>query len=109
VQASFARANHSLCEPFIFGRDIYADEEHVRQLTESLRAHSAIPVAVGSGTVNDLTKLAAHQANRKYMVVGTAASMDGYAAFGASITTEGSKETIDCPAPRAVLADLDVM
>ena len=43
------------------------------------------------------------------MVVGTAASMDGYAAFGASITTEGSKHTIDCPAPRAVLADLDVI
>jgi glycerol-1-phosphate dehydrogenase [NAD(P)+] len=109
VQESFVRANRSLREPFIFGPDIYPDEEHVRQLTESLRAHSAIPVAVGSGTVNDLTKLAAHQANRKYMVVGTAASMDGYAAFGASITVAGSKDTVQCPAPYAVLADLDVI
>jgi glycerol-1-phosphate dehydrogenase [NAD(P)+] len=109
VQESFKRANHSLRQPFIFGADIYADEEHVRQLTESLRAHAAIPVAVGSGTINDLTKLAAHQANRKYMVVGTAASMDGYAAFGASITVAGSKDTVQCPAPTAVLADLDVI
>ncbi len=43
------------------------------------------------------------------MVVGTAASMDGYTAFGASITYEGSKQTFTCPAPAAVVADLDVM
>jgi glycerol-1-phosphate dehydrogenase [NAD(P)+] len=43
------------------------------------------------------------------MVVGTAASMDGYSAYGASITVAGSKDTIECPAPLAVLADLDVI
>jgi glycerol-1-phosphate dehydrogenase [NAD(P)+] len=43
------------------------------------------------------------------MVVATAASMDGYTAYGASITYRGSKQTFDCPAPRAVLADLDVV
>jgi glycerol-1-phosphate dehydrogenase [NAD(P)+] len=42
-------------------------------------------------------------------VVGTAASMDGYSAFGASITTAGSKDTVDCPGPKAVLADLEVI
>src|SRR5439155_23935228 len=62
-----------------------------------------------SGTLNDLTKLAAHRLSRPYMVVATAASMDGYTAFGASITANGSKQTFDCPAPRAVLADLDVI
>jgi glycerol-1-phosphate dehydrogenase [NAD(P)+] len=43
------------------------------------------------------------------MVVATAASMDGYTAYGASITRHGSKQTFDCPAPRAVVADLDVI
>jgi len=43
------------------------------------------------------------------MCVATAASMDGYTAFGASITVDGSKQTFDCPAPRAVLADLDII
>jgi glycerol-1-phosphate dehydrogenase [NAD(P)+] len=68
-----------------------------------------IPVAVGSGTINDLTKVASHLNNRQYMVVGTAASMDGYSAYGASITTAGSKDTVDCPAPKVVLADLGVI
>src|SRR5207245_10569972 len=39
----------------------------------------------------------------------TPASMDGYTAFGASITYQGSKQTFACPAPAAVLADLDVI
>ena len=43
------------------------------------------------------------------MAVATAASMDGYTAYGASITHRGSKQTFDCPAPRAVLADLEVI
>src|SRR5690606_24859508 len=41
--------------------------------------------------------------------VATAASMDGYTAYGASITSEGSKQTFDCPAAQAVIADLDVI
>jgi glycerol-1-phosphate dehydrogenase [NAD(P)+] len=109
VEASFLRENRPQRKPFIFGPHVYADDQCVRELVAALRSHVAIPVAVGSGTVNDLTKLAAYQTNRPYMVVGTAASMDGYAAFGASITTEGSKNTVDCPGPQAVLADLDVI
>ena len=109
VEASFARENRALRKTFIFGSHIYANIECVEELVAALRDHDAIPVAVGSGTINDLTKLAAHQTNRPYMVVGTAASMDGYSAYGASITVAGSKDTIDCPAPRAVLADLDVI
>jgi glycerol-1-phosphate dehydrogenase [NAD(P)+] len=109
VEAGFLRDNRPLRKPFIFGPHIYANIECVQELVAVLGASNAIPVAVGSGTINDLTKLAAHQTNRPYMVVGTAASMDGYSAYGASITVAGSKDTIECPAPLAVLADLDVI
>jgi len=88
---------------------LYAEMAHVERLTASLAAHDHIPLAVGSGTVNDLTKLASHRCGRPYLCVGTAASMDGYTAFGASITFQGNKQTFTCPAPRAVLADLDVV
>ena len=43
------------------------------------------------------------------MCVATAASMDGYTAFGASITAEGAKQTFSCPAPLAVLADTNII
>jgi len=104
-------AGRRLVEPYVFaGRPtLYADYGNVVTLRETLRAHDAVPVAVGSGTLNDLVKRAVHELGRPYMVVATAASMDGYTAFGASIAREGFKQTLACPAPRAVLADLDVL
>ena len=87
------------------GERLHADYERALELSERLRAHDAIPVAAGAGTINDLTKLASHLAGRPYVVVATAASMDGYAAFGAAITRDRFKYTAECPAPRAVLAD----
>jgi glycerol-1-phosphate dehydrogenase [NAD(P)+] len=109
VEASFARDGRVQVKSFIFGPHVYANDACVSELAEVLRRHDGIPVAVGSGTINDLTKLASHLVNRPYMVVGTAASMDGYSAFGASITQAGSKDTVNCPAPQVVLADLDVI
>jgi glycerol-1-phosphate dehydrogenase [NAD(P)+] len=110
VQEAFHRAGCACREPFIFNDPkLYAEHKYVVAVEEALKGHDAIPVAVGSGTLNDLTKLASHRAGRPYMVVATAASMDGYTAFGASITYQGSKQTFSCPAPTAVVADLDVI
>lgn len=39
------------------------------------------------------------------MCVGTAASMDGFTAYGASITKDGNKQTFDCPAPYGFVMD----
>ncbi len=89
--------------------DLYAEMRFVEQVEAALEGHDAIPIAVGSGTMNDLVKLASHRRGRQYLCVATAASMDGYTAYGASITYQGSKQTFDCPAPLAVLADLNVI
>jgi glycerol-1-phosphate dehydrogenase [NAD(P)+] len=89
--------------------DLYAEFKFVEELDHVLAATDAVPIAVGSGSINDLTKLASHRAERSYMSVPTAASMDGYTAYGASITYKHSKQTFDCPAPRAVVADLSVI
>ena len=103
VQEAFRQAGHACREPFVFtDRKLYAEHKYVTALEEALKGHDAIPVAVGSGTINDLTKLASHRNGRPYLVVATAASMDGYTAFGASITYQGSKQTFQCPAPAAV-------
>ncbi|HUR58168.1 MAG TPA: sn-glycerol-1-phosphate dehydrogenase [Opitutaceae bacterium] len=111
VRESLATAGVASVEPFIFDDSaLYAEFRFVEQLEAALRHHDAIPVALGSGTVNDLAKLAAHRLGRPgYLCVATAASMDGYTAFGASITYRGAKQTFNCPAPRGVVADIDVI
>ncbi len=97
-------------EPFVFDSPKpYAEFDNVIKLEDALKNNDAIPVVVGSGTLNDLTKLAAFRTNREYMCVASAASMDGYTAYGASITYQGSKQTFSCPAPRAVLADIEII
>ncbi len=111
VQHELEGARRELLEPYIFPAQptLYADYENIKTLIGSLTEHQAIPVAVGSGTLNDIVKRASHECERRYMTVATAASMDGYTAFGASITEQGYKHTMSCPAPRAVLADLAVL
>jgi glycerol-1-phosphate dehydrogenase [NAD(P)+] len=94
----------------VFGeRNLKADYSKVEELREVLNKTSGIPVAIGSGTLNDLTKLASEECGRRYAVVATAASMDGYTSFGASITRDKVKQTIFCRAPRAVIADTDIL
>jgi glycerol-1-phosphate dehydrogenase [NAD(P)+] len=110
VLHSFSSCGHACTEPFVFEEPhLRAESRHVQAIESAIRRQNAVAVAVGSGTINDLTKLASHAADRSYMVVATAASMDGYAAFGASITHMGSKQTFSCPAPMGILADLEVM
>ena len=102
VQKQMERAGIACSSPFVFPESRpYAEYGNVEKLEEALKADQAIPVVVGSGTLNDLTKLASSLANRPYMCVATAASMDGYTAFGASITYQGAKQTFSCPAPEA--------
>jgi len=103
------RAGHAAYEPFLFPATVHADFERVLELQAALAPLDGISVAVGSGTLQDLTKLAASRLGRPYMVVATAASMDGYAAFGASITHEGFKQTFACPAPVAIVADVEIL
>ncbi len=111
VQDRLTSAGREAREPYVFPAKptLYADYENVRTLVGALGEQDATPVAVGSGTLNDIVKRAAHELERPYLCVATAASMDGYTAFGAAITKEGYKHTMTCRAPRAVVADLDVL
>ena len=106
VHRILAEAGIAQDEPHIFtDPKLYAEWTFVGELDGVLAATDAVPVAVGSGVINDLTKLCSHHNGRRYMVVGTAASMDGYTAYGASITKDGNKQTFDCPAPLGMVLD----
>jgi glycerol-1-phosphate dehydrogenase [NAD(P)+] len=111
VQRALEAAGRPTEAPYRFPPDTFVQAEYgnVERLREALAAHQAVPVAVGSGSLNDLVKRAAHEVGRPYLSVATAASMDGYTAFGAAITRQGYKQTLTCPAPRALVADLDVL
>ncbi|MDO4887592.1 MAG: sn-glycerol-1-phosphate dehydrogenase [Actinomycetaceae bacterium] len=99
-------------DPYIFPGTptLYAGYENVEILRDHIAPLTdAIVCSIGSGTLNDIAKLASGELGRPYMNVCTAASVDGYASFGASIARDGFKITRSCPAPAGLIADNEVI
>ena len=86
----------------------HADEERLA-LVEAALEGVGFAVAVGAGTVNDLTKLAAFNRGIPYAVAATAPSMNGYASAIAAIMRRGVKRTEECHQPAAVIADPEIL
>ena len=86
----------------------YEDTDPAKLFREASSEFNVL-VSVGSGVINDLCKLASHHHAQSYICVPTAASVDGYSSFGASITYQSAKQTFNCPAPVAIVADIDVI
>ncbi|PLL14650.1 glycerol-1-phosphate dehydrogenase [Tabrizicola sp. TH137] len=78
-------------------------------LRDVLAVDGSVPVAVGSGVINDVVKHAAFGLKRDYLCVATAASMDGYTSAGSPLSDKGFKKTIQCKPAKAVIGDLDVI
>ncbi|MCL5279779.1 MAG: sn-glycerol-1-phosphate dehydrogenase [Planctomycetes bacterium] len=82
------------------------DDVTVTAVVEPLRGvRPDLVVAVGSGVINDLSKWAAFQLGIPYLVVATAASMNGYSSANVAPTVGGVKRLIEARAPVAVLAE----
>jgi len=86
----------------------HADLRTVQELAASTRFADGL-IAVGSGTINDLTKYLACQSGRPYAVFATAPSMNGYVTATASLARDGFKTTLAARAPVAALFDLAVL
>ena len=82
--------------------DVHATETAAEQVRARLRCGL---VAVGSGTLTDVVRYAAHRAGRDFVSVPTAASMDGYASSVAALERDGVKLTLPARAPAAIFVD----
>lgn len=82
------------------------DYKTLQMIAKVLKNDFQWVIAVGSGTVNDLVKIAADQANIPYIVIATASSMDGYLSANAAYLKNGVKLQVTnlCP-PVGVIAD----
>lgn len=83
--------------------------ENAESFLQKLKESDGVPVAIGSGVINDLVKYAAFQLGVPYLCVATAASMDGYASAGSPLSQKGFKHTINCAAPPVIVADLTII
>lgn len=106
LTAALQSGGIEMLKPFIFSAQpmLHADIKYSQELVAAMPA-GCVPVAVGSGTVNDLVKHASGLKNVRYAVIPTASSVDGYTSYGAALTVDGFKKTMPCPAPLAIVTD----
>src|SRR5262245_40965907 len=89
--------------------DPRADDETVARLLATLEAGTELVVAVGSGTLNDVTKMVAFRRDIPQAIFATAPSMNGYTSLSASITSDGIKRSFRTRTPLGVFFDLRVL
>lgn len=89
---------------------VVAGDAEAERLERDLRdAGAGRALAVGSGTINDLTKIAAHRAGLPAAVVPTAPSMNGYTSAGVALLEGGVKTTLPCAPPEHVVCAVDLL
>ena len=66
-------------------------------------------LAVGSGTLNDVTKYVSARTGIPYVIAATAPSMDGYASTVAPTILDDFKTTLPAVYPAAIVADVDIL
>jgi len=91
------------------GDDIGADAESVYQVLLGLDKGARTFIAIGSGTVTDVTRFVSHRSNSEFISLPTAASVDVYTSIGAPMIIDGAKVTVGCQGPIAVFADLPTL
>ena len=66
-------------------------------------------LSVGSGSLNDICRLASFRAGKAFAIFATAPSMDGFASNCAPITQGNFKKTIFCHAPSVIIGDTEIL
>ena len=99
------------CRCFVFESDspLVPDEEAIGRLIIEADEEISLILAVGSGTLNDLSRFVSHKLGIPYMIAGTAPSMDGYASTVSPLIVQGMKKTYKAVYPVAIFGDLDAM
>lgn len=88
---------------------LHANEKGVEIVLNVVKTDTDLFVAVGSGTIHDITRYVAAQKNIDFISVPTAPSVDGFVSTVAAMTWNGVKKTLSAVAPIAMIADLNII
>lgn len=84
-------------------------DDHTRDLILNQVEDTPLFIALGSGVINDLVKWVAFLRNKPYIVIATAASMNGYGSANVAATIDGLKVLFHAAPPKAVIARPEIL
>ena len=98
------------CTVILPAENLHADNHGVELAEEMLAENKNLKLilAVGSGTIHDITRYLSNILSIPFVSVPTAASVDGFVSTVAAMTWNGMKKTIPAVSPVLVVADTDV-
>lgn len=85
------------------------DEKTVGDILIHFDNSCDLMIAVGSGTINDLSKFISDKLKLPYLIIATAPSMDGFASNVAPLIVNHMKTTYEACAPFAIIGDTRIL
>lgn len=85
------------------------DEATLGELVINLPQDCDLVIAVGTGTINDMTRYFSFRIGRPFFTVATAAPMDGFASSIAAIHVNHLKTTFNAQTPLAIIGDTEIL
>lgn len=89
--------------------NLHADNHGVAMAMKLIPENCNYMIAVGSGTIHDITRYCAYEKDIPFVSCPTAASVDGFCSSVAAMTWDGFKKTFEAVAPKFVIADLNII
>ncbi len=91
------------------GQEVRADEDQIMQVLLPVLPRECVYVAVGSGTLTDITRFVSHRTGRRFISLPTAPSVDAFASINSPLVVRGFKQTVCGQLPMAIFADLETL
>lgn len=91
------------------GEEVVADAHYLTEVMVASDPSERVFLAVGSGTITDITRLVSHRTGAVFVSLPTAPSVDGFASIGAPVVLRGIKQTVLAHPPEALFGDLSVL
>ncbi|MBE0699495.1 MAG: sn-glycerol-1-phosphate dehydrogenase [Anaerolineaceae bacterium] len=90
-------------------QEVIPNEDFIFQVLLQADFSERMYIAVGSGTLTDITRFASHRSRRPFISLPTAPSVDGFTSPSASLVVRNIKKTVISQPPVAVISDLPTL
>lgn len=86
-----------------------ATMENVEEIEALISERDISVLSVGTGSLNDICRLAAARQEKKLCIFATAPSMDGFASYSAPIVCGGFKSSYPAKSPEVIIGDTRIL
>lgn len=109
VAALLEEADFDVKTVVLSGDEVVADAHYLTEVMVASDPSERVFLAVGSGTITDITRLVSHRTGAVFISLPTAPSVDGFASIGAPVVLRGIKQTVLAHPPEALFGELSVL